>query len=311
MNALGIFLRGMLMGAADIVPGVSGGTMAFITGIYDTLLTSIRSVDLTFVRLLLKFDIREAWNHVNGGFLLALLAGIATSILSLARLISWLLDNHPVPLWAFFFGLILASALVLLQQVRGWDIARALCLLCGVGVAATIALSPTVNMHFGMAGVFLSGFLAICAMILPGISGSFILVLLGMYGTVLVALKSLDIGFILVFAIGAAAGLLSFSRLLHFLLHRFHEATMALLTGFLFGSLLVVWPWKHVLVWIEGSHGQLKPAQQVPVMPTEFTVLTGQPSQLALCLSLMVVGFALVWLIDARWGGGQKIPVEQ
>ena len=308
MNSLGVFLRGMLMGAADIVPGVSGGTMAFITGIYDTLLNSIRSVDLTFVRLLLKFEIREAWAHVNGGFLLALLAGIATSILSLARLISWLLENHPVPLWAFFFGLILASALVLLRQVQGWSIARVLCLLGGIVIAATIALSPTVNMHFGMAGVFLSGFLAICAMILPGISGSFILVLLGMYSTVLMALKSLDIGFIAVFAIGAGAGLLSFSRLLHYLLQRFHEATMALLTGFLFGSLLVVWPWKHVLVWVEGSHGQLKPAQQVPVMPVEFTVLTGQPSQLVLCLALMIVGFALVWLIDARWGEGQQTP---
>ncbi|MEH6586054.1 MAG: DUF368 domain-containing protein [Halioglobus sp.] len=306
MGSLGIFLRGMLMGAADIVPGVSGGTMAFITGIYDTLLGSIRSVDLTFVRLLLKLEIRAAWEHVNGSFLLALLAGIATSILSLARLISWLLENHPVPLWAFFFGLILASALVLLREVRGWNFARGLCLVVGICIAATIALSPTVNMHFGMAGVFLSGFLAICAMILPGISGSFILVLLGMYGTVLTALKSLDLGFILVFAIGACAGLLSFSRLLHFLLHRFHEATMALLTGFLFGSLLVVWPWKHVLVWIEGSHGQLKPAQQVPVMPVEFTVLTGQPSQLVLCIALMVIGFALVWLIDARWGRKQQ-----
>jgi putative membrane protein len=311
LNHFGVFLRGMLMGAADIVPGVSGGTMAFITGIYDTLLTSIRSVDLDCLRLLLKFDIRGAWDHVNGSFLLALLAGIAISILSLARLISWLLENHPIPLWAFFFGLILASALVLLRQVQGWNIARTLCLVAGLGIAATIALSPTVNMHFGIAGIFLSGFLAICAMILPGISGSFILVLLGMYGTVLSALKSLDLGFILVFAMGAAIGLLTFSRLLHFLLHRFHEATMALLTGFLFGSLLVVWPWKHVLVWIEGSHGQLKPAQQVPVMPLEFTVLTGESSQLVLCLSLMVVGFALVWLIDARWGGKQENPAEQ
>ena len=162
----------MLMGAADIVPGVSGGTMAFITGIYDTLLTSIRSVDLTFVRMVLKLDIRGAWEHVNGNFLLALVAGIATSILSLARVISWLLETHPVPLWAFFFGLILASALVLLRQVRGWTVLRGLCLVAGVAIAATIALSTAVNMHFGLLGIFLSSFLAICAMILPGISGS-------------------------------------------------------------------------------------------------------------------------------------------
>lgn len=301
----------MLMGAADIVPGVSGGTMAFITGIYDTLLTSIRSVDLTFVRMVLKLDIRGAWEHVNGNFLLALVAGIATSILSLARVISWLLETHPVPLWAFFFGLILASALVLLRQVRGWTVLRGLCLVAGVAIAATIALSTAVNMHFGLLGIFLSGFLAICAMILPGISGSFILVLLGMYGTVLTAVKSLDLGFLLILALGAVCGLLCFSRLLHYLLHRFHEATMALLTGFLFGSLLVVWPWKHVLVWIEGSQGQLKPAQQVPVTPIEFTVLTGQPAQLWLCLGLMLIGFVLVWAIDARWGREQNAVAGQ
>ncbi len=306
VTALGVFLRGMLMGAADIVPGVSGGTMAFITGIYDTLLGSIRAVDLTCLKLLLRGDIRGAWYHVNGSFLLALLAGIATSILSLARLISWLLEQHPVPLWAFFFGLILSSALVLLRQVGAWNSPRLASLLAGVSIAALIALSPVVNMEFGLAGVFLSGFVAICAMILPGISGSFILVLLGMYGTVLMALKSLDIGFIAVFAVGAAAGLMSFSRLLHYLLHRFHAGTMALLTGFLFGSLLVVWPWKRVLVWVEGSHGQLKPAQQIPVSPLEFTIASGQDAQVLLCLALMITGFALVWFIDARWGRAER-----
>lgn len=302
MSSPGIFLRGLLMGAADIVPGVSGGTMAFITGIYDELLSSIRAVDLVFLGKLSRRDIRGAWEHVNGAFLLALLLGIATSIFSLARLISWVLVHHPVPLWAFFFGLILASALVLLKQVERWNPARLLSLLTGAGIALFIALSPVVAMNLGMAGVFLSGFLAICAMILPGISGSFILVLLGMYGTVLAALKSLDLLFIVVFALGAGAGLICFSRLLHWLLHRFHQGTMALLTGFLFGSLAVVWPWKRVLDWVEGGHGQLKPAQQLPVSPTEYLVATGQDPQLWFCLGLMLLGFALVWLIDYRWG---------
>jgi putative membrane protein len=302
MNTPGVFLRGLLMGAADIVPGVSGGTVAFITGIYDTLLNSIRSVDLEFLGKLLKLDIKSAWAHINGGFLLALLLGIATSIFSLARVISWVLVNHPVPLWAFFFGLILASALVLLRQVDRWNVSRGICLLVGTGVALTIALSPAVSLDIGLAGIFLSGFLAICAMILPGISGSFILVLLGMYGTVLTAVKSLDLLFIAVFAVGAGAGLMCFSRLLHWLLQRYHQGTMALLTGFLFGSLAVVWPWKRVLDWVEGSHGQLKPAQQVPVSPTEFLVLTGQEPALVLCVALMLVGFVAVWLIDLRWG---------
>jgi putative membrane protein len=180
---------------------------------------------------------------------------------------------------------------------------RFLNLAVGVAIAVFIALSPLVAFDPTVAMIFLSGFLAICAMILPGISGSFILVLLGMYGTVLSALKSFDLLFILVFAIGAAAGLMCFSRVLHWLLSRFHESTMALLTGFLFGSLAVVWPWKQVLVWVEGSHGQLKPGQQVPVSPSEYLVLTGQDAQLALCIALMCLGFATVWFIDAKWGG--------
>ncbi|MEZ7942450.1 MAG: DUF368 domain-containing protein, partial [Halioglobus sp.] len=292
LSSAGIFLRGLLMGAADIVPGVSGGTVAFITGIYDQLLDSLRAVDLAFLAKLSRLDITGAWQHINGRFLLALLLGIATSIFSLAQLVSWVLEHHPVPLWAFFFGLILASAVVLLREVDNWSVPKVLCLLSAGAVAVCIALSPVMSLEMGLAGVFLAGFLAVCAMILPGISGSFILVLLGMYSTTLVALKSLDLVFILVFVIGAGCGLLCFSRLLHWLLQRFHQGTMAVLTGFLFGSLLVVWPWKRVLEWVEGSHGQLKPAQQFPVSPLDYQVYTGQDPQLWFCLSLMIAGFA-------------------
>ena len=301
LSSAGIFLRGLLMGAADIVPGVSGGTVAFITGIYDQLLDSLRAVDLAFLAKLSRLDITGAWQHINGRFLLALLLGIATSIFSLAQLVSWVLEHHPVPLWAFFFGLILASALVLLREVDNWSVLKVLCLLSAGAVAVCIALSPVMSLEMGLAGVFLAGFLAVCAMILPGISGSFILVLLGMYSTTLVALKSLDLVFILVFVIGAGCGLLCFSRLLHWLLQRFHQGTMAVLTGFLFGSLLVVWPWKRVLEWVEGSHGQLKPAQQLPVSPLDYQIYTGQDPQLWFCLSLMIAGFAVVWLIHAYW----------
>ena len=301
LSSAGIFLRGLLMGAADIVPGVSGGTVAFITGIYDQLLDSLRAVDLEFLARLSRLDIAGAWQHINGRFLLALLLGIATSIFSLAQLVSWVLEHHPVPLWAFFFGLILASALVLLREVDNWSVLKVLCLLSAGAVAVFIALSPVMSLEMGLAGVFLAGFLAVCAMILPGISGSFILVLLGMYSTTLVALKSLDLVFILVFVIGAGCGLLCFSRLLHWLLQRFHQGTMAVLTGFLFGSLLVVWPWKRVLEWVEGSHGQLKPAQQFPVSPLDYQIYTGQDPQLWFCLSLMIAGFAVVWLIHASW----------
>jgi putative membrane protein len=302
MSNFEIFLRGLLMGAADIVPGVSGGTIAFITGIYDRLLGSLRAFDIACVKLLFAGDIKGAWNHVDGTFLMALLLGIATSILTLARFLSWLLEYHPVPLWAFFFGLIFASALVLLRQVGNWSLRRVLSLFAGIAIAVAIGLSPVTGLEATLPTIFLSGFLAICAMILPGISGSFILVLLGMYGVVLSALKSLDITFIAVFAVGAAAGLMCFSRFLHWLLHRFHEATMALLTGFLFGSLTIVWPWKHVLHWVEGSHGQLKPAQQIPVSPAEFLTVSGNDPQVLLCVLLMSAGFIAVWFLDSRWG---------
>ena len=301
LSSAGIFLRGLLMGAADIVPGVSGGTVAFITGIYDQLLDSLRAVDLAFLAKLSRLDITGAWQHINGRFLLALLLGIATSIFSLAQLVSWVLEHHPVPLWAFFFGLILASAAVLLREVDNWSAPKVLCLLSAGAVAVCIALSPVMSLEMGLAGVFLAGFLAVCAMILPGISGSFILVLLGMYSTTLIALKSLDLVFILVFVVGAGCGLLCFSRVLHWLLRRFHQGTMAVLTGFLFGSLMVVWPWKRVLEWVEGSHGQLKPAQQFPVSPLDYQIYTGQDPQLWFCLSLMIVGFAVVWLIHTYW----------
>jgi len=303
MSILGIFIRGVLMGAADIVPGVSGGTVAFITGIYDTLLNSIRSFDLKCLQMVLRGQFSEAWSHVNGSFLTALLLGIATSILTLARVVSWLLQDYPVPLWAFFFGLVLASALVLLRQIKRWSPVRALCLAGGISTALWVALSPVVHFDLGLTAVFLSGFIAICAMILPGISGSFILVLLGMYGTVLAALKSFDVVFILVFASGAASGLMCFSRFLHWLLQRAHEETMALLTGFLFGSLAVVWPWKKVLDWVVGSHGQMKPAQQVPVLPSEYFSVSQQDPAVVLCITLMVIGFLGVWLIESRWGG--------
>lgn len=297
-----IYLRGVLMGAADIVPGVSGGTMAFITGIYDRLLDALRRLDLQALGMLLKGQWRSAWQHVDGNFLAVLLAGILSSVVTLARGISWLLEHYPVPLWAFFFGLILASALVVLRQVSHWRLGQWLALASGCAVAAAIALSPTLApVHPGLPSVFLAGFIAICAMILPGISGSFILVLLGMYAPVLGALRDFQAEVLLVFALGAGSGLMCFSRLLHWLLQRFHALTMALLTGFLAGSLLVVWPWKRPLSWVMGSDGEPRPVQEIPVSPGAFAELGGEPYLLA-CSALMVTGFLLVWWVERRWG---------
>jgi putative membrane protein len=288
----GIFIRGLLMGAADVVPGVSGGTIAFITGIYDRLLGALSAFGLPALRLFLAGRWGEAFRRVDGAFLLVLLAGIATSVATLAHLIGWLLEAHPVLLWAFFFGLIAGSALWLLRRVPHWNGAIALALAGGLAAAAAVSLSPAVRLDGGAAGLFFAGFLAICAMILPGVSGSFILVLLGMYDRVLAAVESFDVVALGLFAAGAACGLLTFSRFLHWLLHRFHGPCMGLLTGFLAGSLLAVWPWK-----LAADGGQA-----LPVLPGAWAAAQGAAPQLLPSLLLMIVGAALVWQLERRWG---------
>lgn len=292
----GVFLRGMLMGAADIVPGVSGGTMAFITGIYQRLLLAITAFDIGLLRLLARGELGAAWRAVDGAFLAALLAGIGASVFSLARLISALLENHALLLWSFFFGLILASAVVLLRHVGRWGIGAVLGLVAGVAAAAFVGLSPAFAFPGGPAGFFFAGFIAICAMILPGISGSFILVLVGMYAKVLSAVKSLDLLPLALFCLGAGAGLLAFSRVLRYLLERFHAATLATLTGFLIGSLPVVWPWKL---------NSLDEVPARPVSPSDYAASVADSSVVA-CVLLVGVGFAAVWLLERRWGGLER-----
>lgn len=298
----GIYLRGVLMGAADIVPGVSGGTIAFITGIYDRLIAAISAVDHRVAMLILRGQWRAAVTAVDGGFLLALLLGIGTSVASLAHLISWLLAVYPLLVWAFFFGLIAGSALVLVRHVSHWQLATGTALVGGVLVAAGIALSPATQLGEGNLALFAAGFVAICAMILPGISGSFILVLLGMYGPVLAAVEGFDVLALGILGAGAVFGLLLFSRLLDWLLTHFHAACMALLTGFLVGSLLVVWPWKAARDTDVGGVVAQGGALQWPMSPGTFTGLTGEPAQVLSCVLLMLAGLAAVLLIERRWG---------
>lgn len=285
MSDLGVFLRGMLMGAADVVPGVSGGTMALITGIYHTLLRSISSIDIHAARLVFRGQLREAWEHINGRFLAVLVAGIGVSIISLAQLILWTMAHHPLPLWSFFFGLIAASALVLQRQVGGYNLPSfVLSFLAAVFAASFIFWVPA-DVSAAPWMFFGAGFVAICAMILPGVSGSLLLLLIGMYQPVLGALKQLDLISIALFMLGAAAGITSFSRVLTYLLEHKRRATVAVLTGFLWGSLAMVWPWREA----EGS----------PVAPWNYSA--GEPSIL-LCLCCAALGIALVTLLQSRWG---------
>lgn len=286
------------MGAADVVPGVSGGTIAFITGIYEELLNSIRSVNGEAIKLLLRFNIAGFWKHINGNFLVGLLAGIGFSILMLSRLVLYLLANEPEMLWAFFFGLIVASTVVVAKKITKWTPVVVLAFILGAAIAYWVTIATPTQTPDAYWFIFLSGAIAICAMILPGISGSFILVLLAKYEYILGAVRDFKIATILTFGAGCVVGILSFSHVLNWMLKHYHNLTVALLTGFMLGSLNKVWPWKQTLETYTDRHGEVKPLVQANVLPTEYLQLTGEEPYLLYGILLAIFGFALVYFID-------------
>lgn len=302
-NPLLLFAKGMAMGAADVVPGVSGGTVAFISGIYDELLRSIASVPEAALQLL-RGRVVKAWQMANATFLLVLLAGILTSVFSLARLITWLLDTHPIPVWSFFFGLILVSSYLVAREIGRWNWTRALSFVLGVAFAWWITVASPVEWGHDPLSLFLAGAIAICAMILPGISGSFLLVLMGLYGVVLGAVKNFDVAVLAVFAAGCLVGLLSFARLLSWLLAHYRDLTLAFLTGLMLGSLNKVWPWKQTLTWRTDSHGLQVPVLQENLLPLQFAQQSGQDAQLLLAILLAMAGVVLV--LGLEWLAGRK-----
>lgn len=287
------FLIGLAMGAADVVPGVSGGTIAFISGIYQRLLDAIRAVNPASVQVWMRIGFAAFWRRIDGTFLVVLLAGIITSIFLFARVITVALANYPTCVWAFFFGLIVASTWYLGRQV-GWRLVTAGLFIAGLAIALVIAELRPSELEVRPLIIFGSGALAICAMILPGISGSFILLLLGMYSNVLQALHEFDLGFVAIFAAGCAVGLLSFSHVLGFLLHRFHAQTLALLTGFLAGSLVMVWPWQHVLTSYIKDDGREVALQTQNVLPGDYAVLTQQEPYTLVAIALAAFAVLLV-----------------
>jgi len=286
------------MGAADVVPGVSGGTIAFITGIYEELINTIKSVNLTSLKLLFTFKLKDFWKAVNGNFLLALISGIGISFYTLARLIKHLLETQPILIWSFFFGLIVASAIVIAKKITEWKARTIIAMLIGIGIAYMITEITPAEAPTSYWFLFLSGALAICAMILPGISGAFILVLLGSYNYILSALSSFKIDVIAVVGAGAAVGILSFSHLLSWLLNKYHNMTIGLLSGFMIGSLNKVWPWKETITTRIDRHGEVIPVLQDNILPGTFETLANQDSQLFFALALAVVGFLLIWIME-------------
>ncbi|MDO5105759.1 DUF368 domain-containing protein [Capnocytophaga sp.] len=300
-----VSLKGMAMGAADVVPGVSGGTIAFISGIYEELIDSISRVNLNALKILKNEGVTSFWKHINGNFFLALFSGIGISILSLAKGVKWLLENQPIGVWSFFFGLMIASILFLAKDVQKWNLGTILATIFSCIVAYTITTVPPLGSHSGLIYIFFSGALAVCAMILPGISGAFILVLLGSYHTVLGALGQWDLKVIAAFISGAVVGLLTFSKALKWLFNHYRNTTIAGLTGFVMGSLNKVWPWKEVLRWGENSHGEPIPVWEKSVLPTTFESINGADPQLLTSVLLALTGFFLLYGLE-KWAGKLK-----
>lgn len=261
------------MGAADVVPGVSGGTIAFITGIYEELIDSIKSVDLTALKLLFTGNLKGFWKKINGSFLLPLLGGIGLSLYSLAYLMTWLLTYYPIYTWSFFFGLIIASSILVAKEIRKWNLSTVIALLAGIVIAYTITVLSPAQTPEAWWFILLSGAIAICAMILPGISGAFILLLLGKYKFILEAVSQLNIPVIVLFAIGAVAGIISFSHFLSWLLKNHHTLTIAVLTGFMLGSLNKVWPWKQTLETMQDLKGVEHVVREQNVLPSTYETL--------------------------------------
>jgi putative membrane protein len=287
-------LKGMAMGAADVVPGVSGGTIAFITGIYDELLGSINAINLDAFKTLKENGIKGLWSHVNGSFLLPLFIGIAISFISLAKVIEYLLKNHPVLLWAFFFGLVVASVIYVGKQVKQWHIKNISGLVVGTGIAFYITILPPLGGSNEAWFMFVSGAIAICAMILPGISGSFILLILGAYRPVIQAINDRNFVTIATVSAGCIIGLLSFSRVLKWLFEKHENLTIATLTGFLVGSLNKIWPWKEVLEYYIKHEGE--PNEEKVALVEKSIAPFGD--NILMATALAIFGFAIVFIMD-------------
>lgn len=301
-----VAVKGACMGAADVIPGVSGGTIAFIMGIYDEFIGSLASINGEALKLLLKGRFSAFWKHINGSFLLSLVAGIGISVIALAGLMQMLLSDFPIQTWAFFFGLIVASSLFIIRGISGWKIREGLMLVFGILLGAVICtLSPTQTPD-GLWFIFLSGALAICAMILPGISGSFILLILGKYEYVLGAISGLVAGvdpgrnllILGVFGLGAIIGILAFSRFLHWLLARWQKETMIVLAGFIIGSLVKIWPWSNAEAIVLSQFPEL--ASFGDALPTEIIsqYMASADLHIGGAILFAVIGFSLVTGIE-------------
>ncbi|MFO7257971.1 MAG: DUF368 domain-containing protein [Bacteroidota bacterium] len=293
-----LYLKGLAMGGADVIPGVSGGTIAFITGIYSELVHSIKAIDAQALRLLLTLKLKPFWEKINGNFLLAVVAGILTSLLSLAKIMVYFLETYPIQTWSFFFGLILISSPLILRSITRWRVANIAFFVIGIALAYTITVLSPAQSPEALWFVFLSGAIAICAMILPGISGAFILLLIGKYEFIMQALLAVNLPVIITFALGCLIGIIAFSWVLTWVLDNFHDLTIATLAGFMLGSLNKVWPWKQCLTYRLGSDGKQVCAFDESILPGEYMANTGSDPQVFQAILFGAIGVIIVLLIE-------------
>lgn len=321
-SIFGLIARGLGMGAADAVPGVSGGTIAFITGIYEELIETISGLKIGLIKTWRKEGFKAMWKEMNGSFLLPLIGGMVVSFVSLAKLMKYLLEYHEVMLWSFFFGLILASVWLVGKGIENWNAKSIIGVIVGTAVAFWITTVSPAGESENLGYIFLSGMIAICAMILPGISGSFILLLLGAYATVIGAISGLidalkikdwstlgdHVILLSIFALGCLIGLIAFSKVLNAAFKKAKNSIIAVLTGFLLGSLNKIWPWKETIPTRTNSKGEEVPFIQENVLPGQYTEITGNDHQLIWAILLMITGIGIIVALD-RFGNpkGKKI----
>ncbi len=283
------------MGAANVIPGVSGGTIALITGIYERLINAIKSFNVSALKLLLTRQWRAFWTVTDSTFLLALFAGIGFSIVSLAKLLEYLLEKHETLTMAFFFGLILVSIFFVGKTVKHWSPTAWLMLLAGIVIAAGIAFLAPASENSSFFYVFLCGIVAMCSMILPGLSGSFVLIIMGNYALILAAIGNADIGILLPLALGCVFGMIAFSHILSWIFKNYHDQTIAMMTGFIAGSLLIIWPWKNTLT--ESIAREGKPAKEV-VTGYDWFIPTLTDSNTLLAVLLAVGGALALFIME-------------
>jgi putative membrane protein len=288
----------MAMGAADVVPGVSGGTVAFITGIYAELIRSISEIDAEAIRLLSRLQLRELWRKINGNFLIVLLSGLITSFISLARLVAYLMTHQPILVRAFFFGVIIISCLLVLREIKTFNVPTLLFFLTGALVALAFTFLSPVETPYTWWAMFIAGFLASCAMMLPGVSGVFILLLIGQFQHLITVVTEHNVFAVVVFIFGGILGLIGYCKVFNWIINRYHNVAIALLAGFMLGSLNKVWPWREVLEYVTHRQGIQVPVFDKSVVPWKYFEITGRDPQVFHAVLIMALAVLTVVIIE-------------